>query len=355
MSLIYKNIFSALVFSISFIAIGQNNMLDVNSIHRDIVSVDGIGAREAGTKEEMATAAYITRHFTRLGLKTTEQAFVFGEQAKHSKNIIAETNPELSTTIILGAHFDSTAQQQGSLGATDNGAGIAAMLAIANKISQLKTLSYNVRFIAFGAEEVGLKGSKHYVQELINSHNHKNIIGMINFDTIAGGDLVYVHSAHTTPYKCQSTGQEFNSDTSLRDALLKASKEKLGDKNKYVIHPAYEGYPEGVTGSWSDHAPFACAGVPIAYVESTNFTINGKNGYDGYSQSTHPELWDCFDAKSSTACDRKTEKKWGNIWHSQYDKLTTLNRLFPHRVSQQLAHNVSVLVALLSNLNHYYQ
>ncbi|MEW6989865.1 M28 family metallopeptidase [Colwelliaceae bacterium 6441] len=333
----------------------QDNL--VNQIHREVVAQDiGIGAREAGSKAEKNTAKYIIKSFNNMGLNVTEQDFSFGKKDLKSKNIIADTNPLLKKTIVLGAHYDSTAAKTGSLGATDNGAGLAAMLAIAHSLSSNTTLSYNIRFIAFGAEEVGLQGSKYYIKQLASKPEKLDeIVAMINFDTIAGGDFVYVHSAHTTPYRCDIENPTYNSNTQTRQALLNASKHVLGEKEQYVIHPKYKGYPEGVTGSWSDHAPFACAGIPIAYVESTNFTINGKAGFDGYSQSVHPALWDCYDAKNNTACDRQTEKKWGNIWHSQFDRIDKLSQLFPNRIEKQISNNVKVLIELLSNFDQYNQ
>lgn len=319
---------------------------------KEIASSDnGIGARQAGTKQEKLTADYVANTLTSMGYVVERQPFDFADGKRVSQNLIVNTAPNLKRTIILGAHYDSTAQQQGSLGATDNGAGIAALLAIAKAMKAQKSLAYNIRFIAFGAEEVGLKGSQHYVKELGRTPSqYSNIIGMINFDTIAGGDYTYVHSAHTTPYQCDGKSANYSSAPSIRDALLLASVEQLGENNKYIVHPNYPGYPEGVTGSWSDHAPFACAGIPIAYVESTNFTINGKDGYDGYSQTTNPKLWDCFDSKNNTACDSASEKKWGNIWHTKNDRLSTLNQLFPNRVKQQITNNVRVLTRTLTTI-----
>lgn len=327
----------------------------ISKIHQQIANSNhGIGAREAGSNQEKATAKYISTSFMEMGLTTTEQVFSFGKENLKSINIIADTNPLLDKTIILGAHYDSTAKNTGSLGATDNGAGLAAMLVIASQMSKKKNLKYNIRFIAFGAEEVGLQGSKYYVEQLskISTKRHE-IIAMINFDTIASGDHIYVHSAHTTPYKCSQEDKSYNSSTKIREALLAASQKVLGKEKQYVIHPEYEGYPIGVTGAWSDHAPFACAGIPIAYVESTNFTINGKDGFDGYSQSTHPALWDCYDNKNKTACDRKTEKKWGNIWHSEFDQIEVLEQLFPNRVAKQLVDNVNVMSTLLSDFYQF--
>ncbi|TWX55194.1 M28 family metallopeptidase [Colwellia hornerae] len=333
----------------------DSNETAAYSYLKQLVSpTDGIGAREAGTEKEQQTASYIKAKFEKFGYRVTEQNFSYNSRKMigESKNIIAEWGDATKPTIILGAHYDSTAMKTGSMGATDNGAGVAAMLAIAQALTTKMPNNYSIRFIAFGAEEIGLQGSNYYVNDLLTNNKLDKIAAMINFDTIAGGDKVYVHSAHSQPYDdCKS--ETYNSDTFMRNALLKASIQVLGEQNKYVIHPDYEGYPEGVTGSWSDHASFACAGIPIAYVESTNFSINGQNGYDGYSQSTAKKLWTCYDKKNSTACDKKSEKNWGNIWHTQFDRLDKLDEIFPGRVKQQLNNNVEVLIELLADPDKY--
>ena len=328
---------------------------DVHKFHVELVQPPkGIGAREAGTSKELKTAQYLEQELTNIGYQPIIQDFTFGKKKLSSQNIIVNTKEDQTNSIVLVAHYDSTAAERGSLGATDNGAGVATILALASQLESFKKLSYNIRFIAFGAEENGLLGSRHYISELKKQpHELKKIKAMINFDTIAGGDFIYVHSAHTTPYKCATKEFSYNNQTNVRDSLLKASITVLGEDNKYVIHPAYPGYPEGVTGSWSDHAPFACAGIPIAYIESTNFTINGKNGYDGYSQSTNPALWDCYDPKSNSACNRDSETKWGHIWHTEFDRLEQLNKMFPKRIEQQLNNNVAVLTEFLLNADKY--
>jgi hypothetical protein len=332
----------------------SSNNLAYTYLKQLVSPTEGIGAREAGTEKEKQTAGYINAKFEEFGYRTTEQKFSFKSRKAegNSQNIIAELGDPTKPTIILAAHYDSTAMKSGSMGATDNGAGVAAMLAIAEALTTKIPKNYNIRFIAFGAEEIGLQGSNYYVSDLLKNNKLQNIAAMINFDTIAGGDNVYVHSAHITPYsRCKS--ENYSSDTSIREALLNASIKVLGEKNKYVIHPDYEGYPEGVTGSWSDHASFACAGIPIAYVESTNFAINGKDGFDGYSQSTEEQLWTCYDKENATACDKKAEQNWGSIWHTKFDSLAELNQIFPGRVAQQLDDNVEVLIELLSNPEQY--
>ncbi|XQW85399.1 M28 family metallopeptidase [Thalassotalea piscium] len=310
----------------------------------------GIGARPAGTAKEQETIKYLEKNFQSMGLSVRVQPFPFGKKKLSSANVIADLNKDKETTLILAAHLDSTGEKFGSQGAIDNATGLATMLTVAKKMATIKNLPYNVRFIAFGAEEIGTLGSKYYVKTLLKEKGATdNIAAMINLDTVAGGDFLYVHSAHSTPYRCRDVADKYNSDTHVRDALFTIAKKRLTPALQYIIHPAYEGYPEGETGQWSDHAAFACAGVPIAYIESTNFTLNGKDGYDGYSQSENKALWDCFDQKTHSACQRKKEKQWGHIWHTKADQLTVMEQLFSGRISQQLTANVEVLVAFLSH------
>lgn len=193
------------------------------------------------------------------------------------------------------------------------------------------------------------------------------MFAILNEDTISGGDYVYVHSAHSdyahhfksTCERINLTEATYNSDPTFRNTVLQASIDVLGKDNAFNIHPEVlnsEGnvdYPKGETGSWSDHAGFACAGIPIANVESTNYKINGEYGYDGYSQSTHPDTWDCFDKETHTACDRDNETKWGKIWHTEFDRLDKLDEMFPGRVEQQLSNNVNVMIELLTNAKYF--
>lgn len=318
---------------------------------------EGIGAREAGTAKETETGDWIYDKLTGFGYDVEVQSFSYekGGKTLNSRNFIVEKAGKVDKTIVLAAHYDSTGADHGSLGATDNGAGLAAAIAIAEKIQQTD-LPFNVRILLPGAEENGLNGSLHYVQDALKNGKLDNVIGMINYDTVGGGDIVYVHAAHSDYAEYQSkceklglTGANYSYQPSLRDAMLQSSIDVKGEDGKYVVHPAFPGYPEGETGSWSDHAGFACAGIPIAYVEATNFNINGEWGFDGYSQTTNPAAWDCYDAEQKTACDRETETKWGKIWHTEFDRLDKLETLFPGRVNQQVSDNVNIVLNLLTS------
>lgn len=305
----------------------------------DIAGENGIGARFAGSESSRKTAQYIEQQWINQGYSPYTMDFDINAETE-SKNIMLDIAGKSHKTLIIAAHYDSTGVEEGSLGATDNGSSIAALLALSHNLRN-QNLALNVRLIAFGAEEIGLLGSKAYVAQL-TTEQRSDLVGMINLDTIVGGDKLYIHSAHTKPYKCPPGSKSFNSDTTLRDALLKQAQLTF-TPSPFALHPSFPEYPEGATGGWSDHAPFACAGVPIAYIEATNFSINGKEGFDGYSQSTNPALWDCFSEKKATACDRDKEKKWGEIWHTESDQLDKLLPIFGQRIETQLEQTIQLL------------
>ena len=88
--------------------------------------------------------------------------------------------------IIIGAHHDHIGYQNGELhpGANDNASGIAMLLELAKQLSEEPT-DCNLLFIAFGAEERGLLGSRYFWNHL--PIRKEQIKTMINLDMV--GDM----------------------------------------------------------------------------------------------------------------------------------------------------------------------
>ena len=369
-----NNLLCQIIIILGFI-LGQNALLaaTTNSIdieqsmksamaHLNMLALEeNIGLRSAGTEQEKQTADYIKEQFEALGIKASLQAFPakgrrgdFGTSHNVVAYIPAAGNPEKAKTLVIGAHYDTLAAPTRSLGAVDNAASIAVLLSTAKNFQKYSVdkanNNINLLFIAFGAEEVGLLGSRYFVANHLEAS--ADYLGMINLDSMVGGDNLYVHSPLSRGYNCGSEDIKSNNSTVIRDALLTASKATLGSDG-YQLHKAYENYPEGETGQWSDHAPFACSGIAVAQLEATNFDIVGRNGNDGYSNTVNPELWDCFDPKTLGSCDRDKERKWGMIWHRPADRLDVLNQLFPGRIETQMKAGIVVLSELLINSDHY--
>jgi len=302
--------------------------------------VSDVGARPADSSNERRLLHDFTnrywRHSTEFPINSQPVTFTVKGNEQQSANVWITFPGKSEGHLVIGAHADSTGEGVGSQGVTDNGIAVALLLALGQQLSNTE-LKDSVTLVLFGAEEVGLFGSQAFTTALKNDSRFLTgapfPTAMINLDTIAGGDHLYIHSPTKKPYKRCDKVDNYNSSASVRDALMSVAS---ANSLPFRLHPAYPGYPQGETGEWSDHAPFACAGIPVGYIEATNFSINGRDGFDGYSQSLHPSLWDCLNRSEKTACNREQERRWGYIWHTEADRLDKLNQLYPERLQTQL-------------------
>lgn len=99
-------------------------------------------------------------------------------------------NEKPDSVIVFSAHYDHLGRMGRHTyfpGANDNASGSALLLDLARHYSQPENApSYTLVFIAFGAEEVGLLGSKHYVENPL--FPLENIKFLINMDIAGTGD-----------------------------------------------------------------------------------------------------------------------------------------------------------------------
>lgn len=303
-----------------------------------------------------------------------------------AQNIVATiANNNAKNDFYIVAHYDSTVSgpNKSSWGATDNATGVAVALAIADYFiknpEELQTTRLHIMFS--DAEEVGVLGSYAFVEQYLTSNASPtlNNIGMINLDTVAGGDYIYVHSPNTDPKLGTVTG---NSSSIIRDQINALSRIRAVNHNdpnlELLIHPQISAgeYRAGETGDWSDHAPFyRKANIPVAYLESTNFQVKSNSGlYDGYSQTKNLNAFVLKDG--STLASKKVSLKEtsinnsqlkvydlpdaegmnsygnylvsGNIWHSDLDTLSW--------VKQNIGSNIySQLTTMFESLKLYLQ
>lgn len=119
----------------------------------------------------------------------------FRKEYRTGTNIVGYIDNNAVQTVILGAHYDHLGYgEDGSSrmtehtraihnGADDNASGVGALLALAAKIKQSPSLKkYNYLFIAFSAEELGLLGSKAFVND--KNFDPKKVAYMINMDMV---------------------------------------------------------------------------------------------------------------------------------------------------------------------------
>lgn len=110
--------------------------------------------------------------------------------------MIEGTDPLLKDEIVvIGAHYDhlgmggpgSGSRQPDTLavhnGADDNASGVAGIIEIAEKLSaERENLRRSIVVVAFGAEEMGLIGSKYFVEHPVIDMS--KVVAMFNFDMI---------------------------------------------------------------------------------------------------------------------------------------------------------------------------
>ena len=89
---------------------------------------------------------------------------------------------------MAGAHLDSV---QDGAGINDNGSGSAALLETAIQMKKVKPKN-TVRFAWWGAEEEGLLGSEHYVEQL-SEDEAKDIAAL---PELRHGRLAQLHVRH---------------------------------------------------------------------------------------------------------------------------------------------------------------
>jgi Iap family predicted aminopeptidase len=151
-----------------------------------------------------------------------------GRRVTH--NVIAETPGGSGDRVVMaGGHLDSV---RGGPGINDNGSGAALLVEAAEAIGP-KPPGARVRLGFWGAEELGLLGSRRYVRSLDRAERRR-ISAYLNFDMVGSPNAVPEFYA--------------DGDEELGRVLRRAAGRPLGRVS---------------VGGASDHASFMAAGVPV--------------------------------------------------------------------------------------------
>jgi len=276
--------------------------------------------RAANTPGEVAAAAKVQGWFSDAGYVPALQEFTY-RTPRHSQNVVAFRPADLkrpgepTPLVIVGAHYDAVTAGDG---ADDNASGVAVMLEVAQRLAHFK-IDYDVVFIAFGAEEAGLRGSSYYVSQMSQADKDR-AIAMINFDSLIFGDKLYIHAGS-------------NMKTWARDAMLRLirlHKLPIGiQPGLYLVaNPGADpGYAAGLTpDGFSDYTAFNQAGIPIVAFESTNWEIGDL---DGYEQTV----------------------EYGSFWHTPNDTLAAIEAVYPDRPMERLHAYTKLVFEFLKHLN----
>lgn len=159
-----------------------------------------------------------------------------------SHTVEGVVGPDTTDEVLLTAHVDA---HDISDGATDNAVGCSLVTEVGRLLEEYADLDTAVRVVAFGAEEIGLRGARNWIAR----NDLSSVKGIVNVDGNGLWDdvTVYTHGFETLTDTFVQIGNSLHPSMNVDDG--------------YLPH--------------SDHWPFVQKGVPGAMIRSESSTGRG--------------------------------------------------------------------------------
>jgi hypothetical protein len=270
--------------------------------HVVYLASDELEGRQSGEPGCDKARDYILKQFEEYGLQTELDEFRVSRGDGSAENVYAwiEGTESPDEVIVVGAHYDHVGKSRrgGGVynGADDNASGTAAVLEMAEALSQIREqCKRTVVFQLYAGEELGMVGSSHYCSDPTfpkSSPSLRSHIFMENLDMI--GYLSQLASVNTGPI-----------DPIIREL-----------RGKYPF--AQRVTRSGMSGGASDHAPFSRRGVPAVFIHTgthrhyhqTTDTADRLNyeGMEGISRYGLELVWNICE----NGLDRQVMKSYEN-------------------------------------------
>ena len=261
---------------------------------QSIATANG-GNRAHGRTGYKASIDYVKAKLDAAGYTTALQQFTSGGATGY--NLVADwPGGDPNQVLMAGSHLDSVTS---GAGINDNGSGSAAVLETALAVSRAQLApDKHLRFAWWGAEELGLVGSKYYVNNLPTAERSK-LSGYLNFDMIGSPNPGYF--VYDDDPVIEQTFKNYFAGLSVPTEI-----ETEGDGR-------------------SDHAPFKSAGVPVGGL----FT-----GASNTKSAAQAQKWGGTAGQSFDRC-----------YHSSCDTTANINDTALDRNSDAVAHAIWTLSA----------
>jgi Zn-dependent M28 family amino/carboxypeptidase len=263
----------------------SSKMFDAKELLRDIetLAADDMGGRSADSPGMEKARAYVEQRLKAAGVEqiggSWTQEFEFTPRRSTTKlkgvNFLGSVHGKRSPEkyIVITAHYDHDGIKNGEIynGADDNASGTAALFALARYFRKNRP-RHTMIFVAFDAEEKGLLGARHFVQNL--PVPKESILLNVNMDMISRSDKGELYASGTYHYP------EF-----------KPILEKARKKAKVKLLLGHD-RPEQGRDDWtfqSDHGAFHREKIPFIYF--------GVEDHEDYHKPTddferiHPEFY----------------------------------------------------------------
>lgn len=205
----------------------------------------------------------------------------------HTFNVIADLKGRTSGEVVMiGAHLDSV---PAGPGINDNGSGSSLVLELAKSCAK-RSFSWKngLRFAWWGAEEIGLLGSHHYVKTLLSTAPAKlaKIQGYLNFDMEGGPNyIMLVYNGTDAPVQSR-TGSE---------AWQHMFERHFVQQNKKYAMTSMDG--------GSDFLPFILGGVPSSGLATGASGLKSADDRAKFGGLANAPLDPCYHASCDTVAN----------------------------------------------------
>jgi Zn-dependent M28 family amino/carboxypeptidase len=232
------------------------------TLARDIsvLAADSMEGRGTGTPGGARARAYLLRRFAEIGLRPLSGGYELPFDIRSGNNGTARRGVNLvgqvrgsalpETWIVVSAHYDHLGVRNGTVynGADDNASGVAGLLALAQWAVE-NPPQHSILFVAFDAEELGLRGASAFVDAPPVARDAIAI--NVNMDMIGrnvAGELYVAGTAHYPPL------------APLVDSIAVDAPVRL-----LRGHDRPGSNPSDDWTDASDHGPFHRVGIPFLY------------------------------------------------------------------------------------------
>lgn len=155
------------------------------NITASLTEFQSLGVKRRGTAALQNTLDWLKENYLSYGYTTSQMVEdSYSYSGFTCKNLVVTKVGTVypNTYVIVCGHYDTIS----GTGTNDNGSGTAILLEIARLLQNVPT-EYSIRFIHFSGEEDGLRGSQHYVNNVVNATNPKMDIRLVfNIDEVGG-------------------------------------------------------------------------------------------------------------------------------------------------------------------------
>jgi Zn-dependent M28 family amino/carboxypeptidase len=210
------------------------------------------------------------------------------------RNVLAQTRTgRTDAVVVAGAHLDSV---PAGPGINDNGSGVAGLLEVALRLGSAPDVGQAVRFAWWGAEEVGLVGSRAYVESL-SAAERRAIALYLNLDMIASPNPGYfVYDGDDSARQGQGAGPPGSA----------AIERTFTD---YLTAHGVASEPTDFDGR-SDYGPFIEAGIPAGGLFS---------GAEERKSRAQAALWGGVADRPFDPCYHRACDDLGNVDQAAFD------------------------------------